>query len=357
MSNHIKKTRRKKSNNTNTIENDENKEITLTSLYHMMKQGFNRIENRITVIEKDISILKDDMKGVHKYIKLESKFQELRNRNFIVKACLHNHNQHSVVILPTKKFFHPSGWEITDLDGFLLIRTYPNEIKQPSQELISRLPQTDFIESLQPNSVELNPSHKHHEYIIIESKHSLNKGKVDKKIAQILEIKDVLQSMPIKETPIYKTIISKLRSIIGQTNLNYPINLIFSSDDISNELVQYIESINNGTISDNYDDLTTELFYSDEYIQPIIDSITTDSDIPKQLKSILMKRSSIVDIRNLFSLRSMKEYISPYLESYLTPYEELSDQFEDMKGFVGISQFNTVYLPRLFTATSLNQKI
>ena len=345
MSNHIKKTRRK-----NNSKKEEVEEITLTSLYHMMKEGFSRIENRITVIE-------NDMKGVLKYIKLESKFQELRNRNFIVKAYLHNHNQHSVVILTTTKFFHPSGREITDLDGFLLIRTYPNEIKQPSQELISRLPQTDFIESLQPNSVELNPSHKHHEYIIIESKHSLNKGKVDKKIAQILEIKQALESIPIKEGHMYKMIISKLQTVVGQTNLNYPINLIFSSDDISNELVQYIESINDGTISDNYDDLTTELFYSDEYIQPIIDSITTDSEIPKQLKSILMKRSSIVDIRNLFSLQSMKEYISPYLESYLTPYEELSDRFEDMKGFVGISQFNTVNLPRLFTATSLNQKI
>ena len=345
MSNHTKKTRRK-----NNSKKEEVEEITLTSLYHMMKQGFNRIENRITVIENDI-------KGIHKYIKLESKFQELQNRNFIVKAYLYNHNQHSVVILPTTKFFHPSGREITDLDGFLLIRTYPNEIKQPSQELISRLPQTDFIESLQPNSVELNPSHKQHEYIIIESKHSLSKGKVDKKIAQMLEIKDVLQSIPIKEGHMYKMIISKLQTAVGQTNLNYPINLIFSSDDISNELVQYIESINDGTISDNYDDLTTELFYSDEYIQPIIDRITTDSDIPKQLKSILMKRSPIVDIRNLFSLPSMKEYISPYMESYLTPYEELSDQFEDMKGFVGISQFNTVNLPRLFTATSLNQKI
>ena len=351
MSNHTKKTRRK-NNSKKEVE-----EITLTSLYHMMKEGFSRIETDISILKKDVSILKDDMKGVHKYIKMESKFQELRNRNFIVKAYLHNHNQHSVVILPTTKFFHPSGREITDLDGFLLIRTYPNEIKQPSQELISRLPQTDFIESLQPNSVELNPSHKHHEYIIIESKHSLSKGKVDKKIAQILEIKQVLQSVAENGNHRFEMMISQLQSTLGQTNLNYPINLIFSSDDISNELVQYIESINDGTISDNYDNLTTELFYSDEYIQPIIDSITTDSDIPKQLKSILTKRSSIVDIRNLFSLPSMKEYISPYLESYLTPYEELASSFEDMKGFVGISQFNTVNLPRLFTATSLNQKI
>ena len=338
MSNHTKKTRRK-NNSKKEVE-----EITLSSMYQMMKEGFGRIEN--------------DIKGIHKYIKLESKFQELQNRNFIVKAYLHNHNQHSVVILPTTKFFHPTGREITDLDGFLLIRTYPNEIEQPSQELISRLPYTDFMESLQPNSVELNPSHKHHEYIIIESKHSLSKEKVDKKIAQMLEIKDVfLQSTPIKETPKYVMMVSQLRSSTGQTDLNYPINLIFSSDDISNELYQYIESINNGTISDKYDILNTNLFYSDEYIQPIIDSIITDSSIPKQLKSILTKRSSIVDIRNLFSLPSMKEYNSSYVESYMTPYEELGSRFEAMKGFVGISQFNMVYLPRLFTATSLNQKI
>ena len=80
------------------------------------------------------------------------------------------------------------------------------------------------MESLQPNSVELNPIHKQHEYII-ESKHSLSKEKVDKKIAQMLEIKDVfLQSMPIKETPKYVMMISQLRFSTGQTDLNYQIN-------------------------------------------------------------------------------------------------------------------------------------
>ena len=344
MSNHTKKTRRKKSNNKNTIEKDENEEITLTSIYHMMKQGFNRVENKITVIENDI-------KGIHKYIKLESKFQELQNRNFIVKAYLHNHNQHSVFILPTTKFFYPTGREITDLDGFLLIRTYPNKIEQPSQELISRLPQTDFMQSLQPNSVELNPNHKHHEYIIIESKHSLSKGKVDKKIAQMLEIKQVLQSVAENGTTNFDMMISQLRSAVGQNNINYPINLIFSSDDISNELFQYIESINNGSISDKYDILTTNLFYSDEYVQQIIDSV------PKEHKSVFTQHLSILHIRNLFSLEAMKEYKSSYIESYLTPYEELGRSFKDIKGFVGISQFNTVNLPRLFTAISLNQKI
>jgi hypothetical protein len=287
------------------------------------------------------------MKGVHKYIKLESKFQELRNRNFIIKAYLHNHSHHSVVILPTTIFLNPLGNEITDLDGFLLIRTYPNDVKQPSQELISRLPQTNFIESLHPNSVQLNPSYKQHEYIVIESKHSLNKGKVDKKIAQMLEIKKVLESVPENGKPKFDMMISNLRYAIGQTDINYPINLIFSSDDIPNELVQYIESINNGTISDNYNDLTTELFYSDEYIQSIIDKI------PKEHKSVFTQHLSIVHIRNLFSLEAMKEYKSSYIDSYLTPYEELSSNFEDMKGFIGISQFNTVNLPRLFTATSL----
>ena len=340
MSNHTKKSRRKKSNNKNITE--KNEEITLTTLYHMMKEGFNRIE-------KDISILKDDMKGVHKYIKLESKFQEVRNRNFIVKAYLHNHNQHSVIVLSTTMFINPFGKEITDLDGFLLIRTYPNDVKQPSQDLISRLPQANFIESLRPNSAHLNPNHKQHEYIIIESKHSLNKGKVDKKISQMLQIKQVLQSVAENGTSKFDMMISQLRSVIGQTDINYPINLIFSSDDISNELVQYVESINNGSISDNYDNLTTDLFYSDEYIQQIIDTI------PKEYKSVFTQHLSIVHIRNLFSLEAMKEYKSSYIESYLTPYEELITSFEDMRGFVGISQFNTVNLPRLFTAISLRQ--
>jgi hypothetical protein len=346
--------------NSLSIANEE--EITLRSLYHMVKNGFYRIENDIKVLKSDVNtlksdvnMLKDNMDGMIKYKKLEANFQELRNRNFISKIYLHNQPNHSIITLHTTNFFNHQGKDITDLDGFLFIRSYPEDIPQPTHNTLLRLPNIAFMNSLGSNRVELNPSHKHHEYIIIESKHSLSKGKVDKKIAQMIEIRTILESPPTKGVPVYLSMIQQLRNEIDQTNINHPLNLIFSSDDISPMLRNYIIDINNGINEVIYDIRTMELFYSDPFITEILQKIRKDQTIPKDYKHIFNKRQPMSYVRHAFHDKSFISYHSEYLDTYLVPFSKLKSIFISMKGFIGISQFNTIDLPRLFQKTSLNQ--
>ena len=323
-------------------------EITLRSLYDMVQDGFHRIE-------KDVTMLKDNMNGVIKYIKLESKFQELQNRNFISKIYLHNHDNHHITTLGTTNFFNSSGKLITDLDGFLFIHTYPRTIPQPSSDMISRLPNHSFVNTLGSNRVELNPAHKHHEYIIIESKHSLSKGKVDKKITQMIEIRNTLQHHNVNGAPLYESMIQQIRRETNGKELHYPINLIFSSDDISHELREYIIDINKGIDEATYDHYTSTLFYSDPFISDVLQAIYKNPTIPKMYKQMFEKQQPISYIRHAFHDKSFMRHRTEYVDSYLVPFSKLRTTFQLMAGFVGIAQFNTVELPRLFEKSSLNR--
>jgi hypothetical protein len=348
-----------KKNTTHAVNEDE---ITLKSLYYMVKDGFYRIETDIkslksdvTMLKSDVDMLKDNMNGMIKYKKMEATFQELRNRNFISKIYLHNHPNHSITTIHISNFYNSTGKVLTDLDGFLLIRSYPEDIPQPNSNALSRLPNQSFIHSLAENNVELNPLYKQHEFIIIESKHSLSKGKVDKKIAQMIEIRNLLQAPPIKGVPSYLSMIQQIRTDISQTDLSYSINLIFSSDDISHELREYIIDINKGIDESTYDRHTTRMFYTDEFIIKIIKEIMNDPTISKIYKQFFSKEQPISYIRHAFHDISLRKYRSEYVDTYLVLFSKLKNIFTEMKGRVGISQFNTVDLPQLFEKTSLNQ--
>ena len=340
-------------------------EITLATVFHMVKgikDELGEIKGSITTIKqnlnglnKDVAMLKDDMKGVHKYIKMESNFQEVQNRNFISKIYLHNHPHHSIDIIHINKFFNSRNREITDFDGFLLIRMYPSNLPPPSSNLLSRIPDQSFVSSLKANQ---ENHHKQHAYVIIESKHSLCKGKVDLKIRQMIEVREVLQIKDEQHPSggqAYRTMMNRIETDTSLRTLYHPIHLIFSSDDISNELREYIIAIYEGLDEKKYDQLTSRLFYSDPYIQQVIADILSNPTITAKYKSYFTTHQPISYIREAFRNKPFEPHKTPYVSSYLQPFSALKNIFHEMKGFVGISQFNTVYFPSLFQRTSLNQ--
>ncbi len=317
---------------------------------------FNKITDEINGIKDDIIGIKDDIVGIHKYMKMESDFQEKRNRLFITKLYLHNHPTHNVTPINITKFFDKTGKEITDFDGFILLSSSPIRNYGPSQELINRLPDSSVLDYLKNNYTDSNPFIQ---YILIESKHSLSKGKVDKKIKQLIDIWNVFSTIDnslddIKINKKYKLMVTQIYNESGLKRLNYPIHLIFSSDDISYELLMYIIAIYNGI--DNielYDSIITPLFYSDKYIMDTIHNIILDTTIPKNIKYIFNTQQPINVIRDIFKEACLSKYIK-YVKDYLVPFSELNHVFSQVKGRIGVSQFNTVNFPILFKINSLN---
>jgi hypothetical protein len=103
------------------------------------------------------------------------------------------------------------------------------------------------------------------------------------------------------------------------------------------------------------------LLHSDEYARDILHTIFRDNAIPKQIKQALSKKE-MQSVRGAFAAISAmhensKDWQSKmiYLQDYVTPFSELEPFFIEMKKHVGVSQFNTITFPALFTKQTLNQ--
>jgi hypothetical protein len=315
---------------------------------------FEKIEKRLTLLEKDRDVF-------YKYMKKDSNIQETGDILFISKLYLHNHPSDIILPISIDKFYNHKGKEITELDGFLLISNIPLMELSVSNELLHRHPNAAaFYSKLKSNRT--NNRSNQLEYIIIESKHSLDKGKVDKKIRQLSEIYDVFSSASDQHLRInskYKLMIEEIMKStqLSIDKLDLPINLIFSSDDISDELIEYINSIYTGMNEETYDMLTLQLFELDPYIDIQLSIILKDNRITKLDKGILKRKESMQSIRDIFKKDILQVYITDNMETYLTPFLEMEELFMNVYRGIGISKQNSVLFERLFPKHTFNMNV
>lgn len=393
--NHLKHTRRiktrKMSGGVATLQSLEGSisalDTTVKSMFDYMKNGFSSVTARLDVVEKDISSLKmdvsalktdvsalktdvsvlkvnmnvvnDHMVKVNKYIKLESDFQENSDIAFISKMYLYNHPLRFATVLPIDNFYPPKGNDyITELDGFMLISMAPNQILLWNDTRNNRNINASFIQSLKNNQDKIIYDPAQTEYIIIESKHAMSKGKVDKKIRQLRKIYDVLSNAnTVSISKEYNTMIQRITQYLHRpaTELLYHLNLIFASDDIPIELVNYIMAIYEGMDEVTYDRLTYALYKSDIYVTKDIDRIKEVKDLPKTYKAFFSGEDMTMSkLRETLLQKPYVNHVSPYLREYLVSFSELEPLFQFMKGSIGVSQFNKIHMPRLFPKASMN---
>lgn len=393
--NHLKHTRRiktrKMSGGVVTLQSLEGSisalDTTVKSMFDYMKNGFSLVTTRLDVVEKDISSLKTDISSlktdnsslktdvsalivnmnvvndhmvkVNKYIKLESDFQENSDIAFISKMYLYNHPLRFATVLPIDNFYPPKGNDyITELDGFMLISMTPNQILLWNDTRNNRNINASFVQSLKNNQDKIVYDPTQTEYIIIESKHAMSKGKVDKKIRQLRKIYDVLSNAnTVSISKEYITMIQRITQYLHRpaTELLYHLNLIFSSDDIPIELVNYIMAIYEGMDEVTYDRLTYALYKSDIYATKDIDRIKEVKDLPKIYKAFFSSEDMTMStLRETLLQKPYAIHVSPYLREYLVSFSELEPLFQFMKGSIGVSQFNKIQMPRLFPKATMN---
>jgi len=363
--------------------------LTLEMVYHHLLEIIQDIKSDTTVLKSDVAVLKSDMIDVkkdiavlksdmidvkkdivglkndrdifYKYMKKESNIQELGDTIFITKLYLYNHPSNNIVYIPIKKFFNHNGKEITDIDGFLLLSGTPLYNISVKNELLSRHPSAaEFQSTLKSNRNTHNNSNVS-EYILIESKHSLNKRKVDKKIRQLSEIYDVFSTskQQSQSVPKYKSMIKHITEYthLSVDRLDLPINLIFASNDISDELTEYINSIYHGLNEEEYDRLTLQIFINDPYVIEEISDIMQDDTITRQDKGILKRKESMHLIREVFKKPELQSYCTENMNAYLTPFSEVEELFRIVYHGIGTCRYNRVLFERLFPKSKLNTNV
>jgi hypothetical protein len=316
------------------------------------------IISEIKNIKSELSEFKDDFK---KYKKQNSDFQEAHINNFIISILDHNRSTYITNLLPIKNIYMPySRYPLSEFDGLILYT--PNQTKMPSisNELIERADK-GFHKSLKENLTEINTVFTKPYLIIVESKCSLNKQKVDMNLKQIYEFMNILKSLDTlnisSTTDEFKDLINKL-----QVNSDLTINdlatidnlFILGSDDISINLKRYILEIEKGIDKEQYDMISNNLFNDDIYVKEYIQKIIESDDTPKLVKSKLKQYASLEELKSIVKTH-LSEFDMNYIKDYLTSYEDIEHILKEFKGKVGLTQFNTIEFPQLLQFTAINK--
>jgi hypothetical protein len=345
-------------------------------------QPINNHDTRFTIIEKKVENLEKNVEELQKYTKLEATLQELQNTAFIYKLYKQNHPFHRIDIIHISECFDPKNNPITEFDGFLFIQQDTRLLQRnhgaqrnmknrwnamyrnhsASSNVLNRFLQSAPSHKNATLTNHSDPSLPH--YILIESKHSLSKGKVDKKIQQIDHIHKMLRDAPSVSNgrERYTGMIQKwsLETHLPIDQLDHPIELIFSSDDIPDTLVEYIIAIHDGMTEEIYDRIVHKLLFKDKYMAGTISTISyqlkkrNKSPVSRDPKTLSMKE--IRDILLEYATATKSTY-DDYTMEYITPFSELDELFQQMKHRVGALRFGHVSFTSLFKEPELTPEI
>ena len=395
MSRAINTNANRNANANRTVKNKANANRNQVTLTKCME--FN---DRISKIEDILIKLTDHMSAIQKYTKLESDFQEHQNTSLIAKLYLENHPYDRIDVIHDTLCYPPDGHAITDFDGLLLARNdvgqvqYNNEkqrnMKNRWNTMYPPRNQTRNASSHALNwMLQSAPSRKHVKvasdlhtlhYLLIESKHGITKGKVDKKMKQIKNIHEILRGAPSASSKVqsYHNMIKQMLfdTHLSIDQLDHPIELIFSSDDVSASLVEYIVAIHDGMTEETYDRIVHQLLFEDKFMMDVVEMITvelkkqtvphTSHEVAVSNKSDANRATNLSHNAQQLSMREIRDMLLSdvfankrakyvYMMDYITPFSELEDTFRQMRHHVGALQMNRILFSSVFRKATLNR--
>jgi hypothetical protein len=322
------------------------------------------IKGEIAVIKKDIVNIKTDLadfrQEFNKYKKQDSDFQEARINNFIISLLSRNKNTYNINLIPIENIYMPySNSPLSEFDGLILYT--PNQSKMPhvSQELIERV-DSDFHTKLKDNISQINTVFTLPQLIVVESKRSVSKQKIDTKIMQMYEFIHMLKTIKTIDMSATKEVFRDfLGDLIEYSRLtlnelqNIDIKVIFGSDDITLNMHEYICAIHDGITEDKYNELCSRMFYDDKYATKFIRELSLLDTVSKPVKSLLKHYRTFDELKNIIETH-FKEHNMGHVASYFTSYNDMKQYFELMVKSIGIVQFNKATFPELFQFSSMN---
>ena len=343
---------------------------------------FNIIDDKINMIDKTLKSLNKHKNTMQKYTKLEADIQENQDAIFTNKLYLQQYPSRRINIIHVKKYYMPDGYLLTDLDGLLLARNDPLHIRfndhtqrnirnrwnmmntrnRNRNALLHALnPLLQSIPSRKNANITFHSTQQTLHYLVIESKHSLSKGKVDNKMKQIKHMHDVLRNASTISSKVepYNMMIQQWMSDthLPIDQLDHPIQLICSSDDISDSLIEYITTIHDGITEEAYDRIVHNILLTDPYMKEVIEMIITELKIYQKPKALRhLQTMSMHEIRSMLlgDVFAEKRKADVYMLDYITPFSELEDTFRRMRRHIGALKMNHMYFSSLFVEPELS---
>ena len=232
-----------------------------------------------------------------------------------------------------KYFYDSNGGILTDFDGCLLLNE-PYTRKQNNQ--------------FKNNSAQIQPNFNQNEVIIIEAKRNTTKKKVDTKLMQLTKIAGYLQSLDTLENahPEFKNMVKQYHIQSWPTILN----LIFATDDISQDIKSYIHMIHDGITKEQYDRYAFRMLRSDLVYQDFI----TNKEINSTIKHHVRHSKTLDELRAILTHDTVDKYSDAML-GLIPLYATLKPCFDLFRGHIGYAQFNSLVFPRLVPPGAIKQ--
>jgi hypothetical protein len=278
-----------------------------------LETRMDRLEEKVDGVARDLYIYKHQ----------NSRVQEIQHTEYIYKYLSDHLHTHTIRISNMRLLRRQNGEPLTDFDGCITIRSTGNAYKQADITLI------------------------------IESKHSLNKVRMEQKLSQMNELRDILKMYADHPYNRAKMTTNDADILTLPTN----IHLCFASDDLKHELKILLEHIYNG-------DLTAPLYYKytlnelvadDFYIQLQLDrfiSPETKAELRQLVDTDNSDETIFANIQRIRANcdRNVYKTGSKYLKKYLAPYEKVAPLYESAKHTIGILRFGKFSMPHIISS-------
>jgi hypothetical protein len=263
------------------------------------------------------------------YISTESAIQEAKDVQRILDKVHTYMPTVSAKATDLKYVYTPFGVLLTDLDGCIVISTKPSKPNRRN--------------TYKNNTLGFNPASDFARTLIVESKHSLTKPKIDNKIFQMCQLKDVFRALPTLD---FARTSSAFQTMIDDHAFQtYPSDfyILFAADDMGWNIRQFIMALSEGITKEAYDTYSLQFLKGDPYYK----TIKKNPTILKRLKVALHSAKTVEDANAVLADDAFEPYRLTFSQ-ILKPYDAIAPYYNQLRNRIGFLQFNTLYLPELF---------
>jgi hypothetical protein len=340
---------------------------------------FLSLDAQLTQIEIQLPPLLEHMALTQRYTNVQLQLQQHHDMAVISRLYLQHYLTHRLDIIHVPVCIAPDGAEITTFGSIMLAQNdtgfsqwnYNNQ-----RNKAHRLHTTYKNRQNRNHNAPQAASHKnvtvsfHVEppiihYVIVESLHALSKGMVDKKMKHMEQVHKILREAAsvLHGTDPYHNMIQQWRSdtYLPIDQLDHPIQFVFSSDNVSASLLEYIVAIHDGMTEETYDRIVHQLLFEDTHLTDNVKAMTQEITYYKtynlarraKVNTLSMKEIRRILIGDVFA---DKRIHYPYMIDYITPFSELEETFRQMRHHVGVLRFGHVSFSTLFREPALSSE-
>jgi hypothetical protein len=253
------------------MSNNQNSFNTIISSIGALVSRIDTLTSRVDTLTSRVDTLTSSVDNIKLYIHNESIIQEKRNVHAI-RDYIHDSGTYNIEISPIRNFYlHTSNNIFNNFDGCLLVRSPVS---------------TTRVRNLSDVNHNINLDCTY----IIETKHCFTKHLIDYKLDQFCTIIDTFQKLHNGTIRVPNTPRTNFDHIVHNYDLrNFPKNIlfVFASDDIDTRDVEYILSINSGSLTEDvYNEYLVYTFKNHKTYKEILDDNEIGGIVKRQLREI-----------------------------------------------------------------------